>query len=133
MNSIDYLLLDINNIKGIGSKTSKLFKKKNINTIFDFIWNIPRDLVDRSNLTKINELKIGSIETIRCRIEHIECSDYYCEEKQPLTHRYTLVKYNGTLPANKIRLILYAPNRNIRLCCGVWYFSRDIYVPKSYV
>ena len=64
MNSIDYLLLDINNIKGIGSKTSKLFKKKNINTIFDFIWNIPRDLVDRSNLTKINELKIGSIETI---------------------------------------------------------------------
>ena len=64
MNSIDYLLLDINNIKGIGSKTSKLFKKRNVNTIFDFIWNIPRNLVDRSNLTKINELKIGSIETI---------------------------------------------------------------------
>ena len=28
MNSYEYLLSDINNIKGIGTKTSKLFKKK---------------------------------------------------------------------------------------------------------
>ena len=29
MYSFNYLLSDINNIKGIGSKTAKLFKKKN--------------------------------------------------------------------------------------------------------
>ena len=47
MNSIDYLLLDINNIKGIGIKTSKLFKKK-YKYNFDFIWNIPEiQLIDR--------------------------------------------------------------------------------------
>ncbi len=64
MNTIDYLLSDITNIKGIGNKTSKLFKKKNINIIFDLIWNLPRNFVDRSKVSKINQLKIGSIETI---------------------------------------------------------------------
>ena len=34
---------DINRIKGIGTKTSKLFKKKNINTIFDLLWNLPQN------------------------------------------------------------------------------------------
>ena len=64
MSTIDYLLSDITNIKGIGNKTSKLFKKKNINIIFDLIWNLPRNFVDRSKVSKINQLKIGSIETI---------------------------------------------------------------------
>ena len=64
MSSIDYLLSDINNIKGIGNKTSKLFKKKNINTVFDLICNFPRNYIDRSNLSKINQLKIGTIQTI---------------------------------------------------------------------
>ena len=64
MSSIDYLLSDINNIKGIGNKTSKLFKKKNINTVFDLICNFPRNYIDRSNLSKISQLKIGTIQTI---------------------------------------------------------------------
>ena len=38
MLSYEYLLSDIDSIKGIGSKTAKLFRKKNINTIFDLIW-----------------------------------------------------------------------------------------------
>ena len=32
----EYLLSNIQNIKGIGKKTTQLFKRKNINTIFDF-------------------------------------------------------------------------------------------------
>ncbi|MDC0854137.1 OB-fold nucleic acid binding domain-containing protein, partial [Candidatus Pelagibacter sp.] len=68
MNSYEYLLKDINKIKGIGIKISKLFKKKNINTIFDLLWNIPRDYTDRTNLVKINELHIGKIQTIRVTI-----------------------------------------------------------------
>ena len=43
MNDYKYLLSDINNINGIGVKTAKLFKKKNINTIFDLLWSLPRD------------------------------------------------------------------------------------------
>ncbi len=68
MNNYEYLLSDINNIKGIGLKTSKLFKKKNINTIFDLLWSLPRDSIDRTNLVKINELQIGKIQTITINV-----------------------------------------------------------------
>ena len=41
MNDHEYLLSNIQNIKGIGKKTSQLFKRKNINTIFDLLWHLP--------------------------------------------------------------------------------------------
>ena len=68
MNSYEYLLQDINNIKGIGTKTTKLFKKKNINTVFDLLWSLPRNSIDRTNLVKINELRIGKIHTITVNV-----------------------------------------------------------------
>ncbi len=68
MNSYEYLLQDINSIKGIGTKTSKLFRKKNINTIFDILWSLPRNSIDRTNLVKINELHIGKIQTITVNV-----------------------------------------------------------------
>ena len=68
MSSFEYLLQDINSIKGIGSKTSKLFRKKNINTIFDLLWSLPRNSIDRTNLVKINELQIGKIQTIKINV-----------------------------------------------------------------
>ena len=43
MSNYEYLLSDINKINGIGTKTAKLFRKKNINTIFDLLWNLPRE------------------------------------------------------------------------------------------
>ena len=45
MSNYEYLLSDINKINGIGTKTAKLFRKKNINTIFDLLWNLPRDII----------------------------------------------------------------------------------------
>ena len=68
MNNYEYLLSDINSINGIGSKTSKLFKKKNINTIFDLLWSLPINTTDRTNLVKINELQIGKIQTLRLNV-----------------------------------------------------------------
>ena len=67
--SYEYLLSSIDNIHGIGNKTAKLFRKKNINTIFDLIWTVPRDIIDRSNLVKINELQIGKIETVEVNVK----------------------------------------------------------------
>ena len=64
MSSYEYLLSDISTIKGIGTKLGKLFRKKNINTIFDLLWNLPRDFVDRSNVYSINELQVGKIQTV---------------------------------------------------------------------
>ena len=64
MYNYEFLLRDINTIKGIGSKTTKLFKKKNINTIFDLIWSLPRNFTDRTNVLTVNELQIGKICTV---------------------------------------------------------------------
>ncbi len=64
MSSYEYLLSDISTIKGIGTKIGKLFRKKNIYTIFDLLWNLPRDFVDRSNVYPINELQVGKIQTV---------------------------------------------------------------------
>ena len=63
MANIDYLLSDINNINGIGSKTAKLLRRKNITTIFDLLWNLPRDFEDRTKTYKISELEIGKVQT----------------------------------------------------------------------
>ena len=65
MQSYEYLLLNIDTIKGIGSKTAKLFKKKNIITIFDLLWNLPLNFIDRTDEKRINQLQIGKIQTIR--------------------------------------------------------------------
>jgi len=69
MSNFNYLLSDINTIKGIGSKTTKLFKKKNINRIIDLLYNLPRDSTDRSNLKSINELQIGKIQTLTVNVK----------------------------------------------------------------
>ncbi len=69
MNGIEYLLSNINNINGIGTKTANLLKKKNINTIFDLLWNLPRDYVDRSKIFKVNELEIGKVQTLKVMVK----------------------------------------------------------------
>ncbi len=64
MEDYEYLLSDINRLNGIGNKTSKLFKKKNINTIFDLLWSRPQGSIDRSKISKLNQLQIGKVQTV---------------------------------------------------------------------
>ena len=60
----EYLLSDLSALKGVGIKTANLLRKKKINNIFDLLWNIPKSYTDRSISTKINNLKIGEIQTV---------------------------------------------------------------------
>ena len=69
MDGIEYLLSNINSINGIGVKTASLFKKKNINTIFDLLWNLPRDFVDRGSIYSVNQLEIGKIQTLKVLVK----------------------------------------------------------------
>ena len=55
----EYLLSDLTKLKGVGKKTSNILKKKNINNIFDLLWKLPKSYIDRSNSSKIKDLKIG--------------------------------------------------------------------------
>ena len=59
-----YLLEDLSILKGVGSKTSSLLRKKKINNIFDLLWKLPKSFTDRSLSSKINNLKIGENQTI---------------------------------------------------------------------
>ncbi len=68
MSNYEYLLSDINKINGVGYKTAKLFKRKNINTIFDLLWSLPRDFTDRGDIRKINQLRIGKTQTIYVKV-----------------------------------------------------------------
>ena len=64
MSNFKYLLSDIKIIDRIGPKTSKILKKKGINSIFDLLLKKPIDKIDRSNVTKIKNLKINEIQTL---------------------------------------------------------------------
>ena len=65
MNDHEYLLSNIQNIKGIGKKTSQLFKRKNINTIFDLLWHLPTSKIENSKVTNISDIQIGKLQTIK--------------------------------------------------------------------
>ena len=60
----EYLLSDLNKLRGVGAKTTNLLKKKKINNIFDLLWKLPKSYTDRSRSIKIKNLKIGEIQTI---------------------------------------------------------------------
>ncbi len=59
-----YLLSDLTALKGVGIKTTNLLKKKNINSIFDLLWKLPKSFTDRSLSSKIKDLKIGENQTV---------------------------------------------------------------------
>ena len=68
MNNYEYLMSDLSIIEGIGIKTSKLFKKKNIHTIFDLLLTLPKSTVDRTNESKVKDLRIGKIQTLSVKV-----------------------------------------------------------------
>ena len=65
MNDHEYLLSNIQNIKGIGKKTSQLFKRKNINTIFDLLWHLPTSKIENSKVKNVGDIQIGKLQTIK--------------------------------------------------------------------
>jgi ATP-dependent DNA helicase RecG len=64
-NNYNYLLSDLTKLKGVGKKTTEILKKKKINNIFDLLWRLPKSYTDRSLATKIKELQIGKIHTLK--------------------------------------------------------------------
>ena len=60
----EYLLSDLSSLKGVGTKTKNLLKKKNINNLFDLLWKLPKSYIDRSLSSNIKDLKIGEIQTV---------------------------------------------------------------------
>ncbi len=64
-NNYDYLLSDLTQLTGVGKKTMTILKKKKVNNIFDLLWRLPKSYTDRSLSSKVNELQVGNIHTIK--------------------------------------------------------------------
>ena len=64
-NNYDYLLSDLKKLNGVGKKTMEILKKKKVNTIFDLLWRLPKSYTDRTLVSKICDLLVDKIQTIR--------------------------------------------------------------------
>ena len=64
-NNYDYLLADLSKLDGVGKKTMEILKKKKINNIFDLLWRLPKSYTDRTLVSKVSNLMIGVIQTIK--------------------------------------------------------------------
>ena len=53
---LDFLFSDIQYLKGVGPKKGDVFKQNNINSVFDLFYYVPRKYVDRSHITKIDQM-----------------------------------------------------------------------------
>ena len=62
------LSASIRYLKGIGPKRAKAFNKLGIETIEDALYYFPRRYEDRTDFTRISELKEGEVRTIKARI-----------------------------------------------------------------
>ena len=68
-NNYEYLLKDLTKLKGVGKKTTEILKKKKINNLFDLLWRLPQSYTDRTKKSKINELQIGKIHTLKILVK----------------------------------------------------------------
>jgi ATP-dependent DNA helicase RecG len=64
-NNYDYLLSDLTKLNGVGKKTMAILKKKKINNIFDLLWRLPKSYTDRTLTSKVKDLQIGKIQTVK--------------------------------------------------------------------
>ena len=64
-NNYDYLLADLTKLNGVGKKTMEILKRKKVNNIFDLLWRLPKSYTDRTLVSKICDLQIGKVQTIR--------------------------------------------------------------------
>ena len=67
----EFIFEEVNKLKGVGPKLSKYLKKKKIEKIKDILFNLPYSETDRSKLSKINNLELGKIQTIKVLVKKL--------------------------------------------------------------
>ena len=57
INKNNFLFDDISSVQGVGLKLKKYLKNKKIEKVKDVLWDLPYEIVDRSNITSIDSPK----------------------------------------------------------------------------
>jgi len=63
----NFLFQNVSTLKGVGSKTKKLLKRKKIEKISELLWNFPQGFTDRTNVQSLDKLEIGKVTTIKVK------------------------------------------------------------------
>ena len=64
----NFLIQNVSALYGVGMKTRRLLKKKKIEKISDFLWNLPQGFTDRTNVQTLDKIEIGKITTIKVKV-----------------------------------------------------------------
>ncbi len=67
----NFIFEDVSKLKGVGPQLSKYLKRKKIEKIKDLILDLPYSETDRSTISKLNELEIGKIQTIKIKVKKL--------------------------------------------------------------
>ena len=67
----DFISKDVNKLKGVGKQFTKYLKKKKIEKIKDIIFNLPYSETDRTKISKINEIEIGKIHSLKLMVKKL--------------------------------------------------------------
>ena len=67
----DFIFNEVTKLKGVGPQLFKYLKKKRIEKIKDIILNLPYSEIDRSKISKLNELEVGKIQSIKVKVKKL--------------------------------------------------------------
>ena len=137
-NNYDYLLTDLTKLNGVGKKTMEILKKKKVNNIFDLLWRLPKSYTDRTLVSKVCDLQIGKVQTIRVvplkyqfpRVRNLP-NRVYCEDQTGKVDCIFFNSYEGyirkILPLNEEITI----NGKINSYKGRYQITNPTYVSQD--
>ena len=67
----DFIFQDVNKLKGVGPQLSKFLKNKKIEKVKDIILNLPYSETDRSKVSRLDNLEIGKIHTVKVQVKKL--------------------------------------------------------------
>ena len=67
----DFIFKEINYLKGVGPQLSKYLKRKKIEKIKDIILNLPYSETDRSKISKLSQLEVGKVQSIKVLVKKL--------------------------------------------------------------
>src|SRR5580704_13402642 len=65
MNADSPLQTPVQFLKGVGPDRARLLANLDLVTVEDLLWNLPRDVLDLTNVCRASELRAGELQTVR--------------------------------------------------------------------
>ena len=121
-------------IKGVGPRLAEILKKKNLVTVEDALYFLPRLYQDRRQIKTISQLSVGQVETVMGTVLHAEMTPY----RRRRTFQLTVGDQTGTLVAKWFnfnpRFMKGKFNKGMRLILfgevKLYQFQKEIHHPE---